>query len=169
MRSRLLGLMASCERRGKMGSIEIMQAPNCEGSTLSYPPRIVRDAEGFQRVQLKGIDGWEDEGVVEYVTRLEARGLVLVVTADTVYLMTAQDYDHPLEEHTVLRQRPTKTPPNHNRRLQRSEGPATRVRRTCEALAPGQAQRTMARGWGVSLYTCIENAFSVHSMHVILH
>jgi hypothetical protein len=78
--------------------IELLQAPNCEPSILSHPPRIVRDAEGFQRLELKGADGWSDQGVVEEVTRLAAHGgLVLVATDAQAFLMTAQDFDNPAE------------------------------------------------------------------------
>lgn len=75
----------------------IMIAPNCEGDILTHPPRIVRDAEGFQRLELKGDDGWSDQGVVEEVTRLERYGLVLVATDIQAFLMTAHDFDNPAE------------------------------------------------------------------------
>ena len=64
---------------------------------MSHPPRIVRDGAGVQRVEMKGDDGWHDEGVVEEVTRLEHSGLVLVATDEASYLMTAADFDTPAE------------------------------------------------------------------------
>jgi hypothetical protein len=71
-------------------------APNCEGDILSHPPRVKRDAEGFQRLEQKNDDGWHDAGVVEKVTRVEP-GLVVVMTDDAAYLMRAQDFDTPAE------------------------------------------------------------------------
>ena len=76
----------------------IMIAPNCEGDILTHPPRIVRDAEGFQRLQTGNGEEWHDQGVVEEVTRLAAHGgLVLVATDTEVFLMTAQDFNNPIE------------------------------------------------------------------------
>src|SRR3712207_6891345 len=59
--------------------------------SLTHPPRVRRDSEGLQRVELRGSGGWRAEGVVEEVVRLERWGLVLVATDDTAYLMTAED------------------------------------------------------------------------------
>lgn len=86
------------QARRQQRVIDIAVAPDCVPDTLSYPPRIVTAPDGSQRLQLHGNDGWKDEGVVEEVTRLGAHGgLVLVATDSTVYLMTAQDFDHPIE------------------------------------------------------------------------
>jgi hypothetical protein len=76
---------------------EIHIAPNCDGDILSHPPRIIRDHEGFQRLELRGDDGWKEYGVVEEVTRLERYELVLVATDTQAFLMTAQDFDNPIE------------------------------------------------------------------------
>jgi hypothetical protein len=54
--------------------------------------------DGAQFVQLKGSDGWDKGAPVLEVTRLDAHdGLVLVATPAQVFLMTAQDFDHPAE------------------------------------------------------------------------
>ena len=77
---------------------DVLVAPNCYADSLNQPPRVRRDADGFQRLEVKGTGGWHDEGVVEEVTRLSAHdGLVLVATDQAVYLMTAQDFDNPGE------------------------------------------------------------------------
>ena len=77
---------------------DVLVAPNCYADSLNQPPRVRRDADGFQRLEVKGTGGWHDEGVVEEVTRLAAHGgLVLVATDSAVYLMTAQDFDTPAE------------------------------------------------------------------------
>ena len=49
----------------------------------------------FERVALSGSDGWDAEGVVEEVVRLERWGLVLIATDDPAYLITGEDFDHP--------------------------------------------------------------------------
>lgn len=90
-------LNASGPPPGSRRDCTLFVAPNCEGDILSHPPRIVRDAEGFQRVELKGFDGWDDHGVVEEVTRMERYGLVLVATDSAAYLMTTEDFDTPIE------------------------------------------------------------------------
>jgi hypothetical protein len=72
-------------------------APNCEGDLLTHPPRIKRDDEGLQRLETKGHDGWHEGDVVETAVRVEEFGLVLVTTDDATYLMTAHDFDTPIE------------------------------------------------------------------------
>ena len=77
---------------------DVLVAPNCSADSLNQPPRVRRDADGFQLLEVKGTEGWHAEGVVEEVTRLGAHGgLVLVATDSAVYLMTAQDFDNPAE------------------------------------------------------------------------
>ncbi len=78
--------------------VELNIAPNCEGSILAHPPRImVIDDALF--LQLKGDDGWDDVGYpVLEIKRMDAHdGLVLVATPEHVYLMTAADFDTPSE------------------------------------------------------------------------
>ncbi len=74
--------------------VEITAAPSCEPSILARPPRLRRDAQGFLRRELKGHDGWSDQGVVEDVTRLASHGgLVLVATDVQAFLMAPSDFD----------------------------------------------------------------------------
>ena len=78
--------------------VELNIAPNCEGSILAHPPRImVIDDALF--LQLKGDDGWDDVGYpVLDIKRMDAHdGLVLVATPEQVFLMTAADFDTPIE------------------------------------------------------------------------
>ena len=79
-------------------TINLRIAPNCEGDILTHPPRIVT-IDGSQFVQLKGHDGWDGERYpVLEVTRMDAHdGLVLVATPEQVFLMTAADFDNPIE------------------------------------------------------------------------
>ena len=44
---------------------------------------------------LSGSDGWDAEGVVEEVVRLERWGLVLIATDDPTDLITGAAFDHP--------------------------------------------------------------------------
>jgi hypothetical protein len=82
---------------GSRREFTLFVAPNCEGDILTLPPRIVRDPEGVQRVETGNGEDWHEQGVVEEVTRLERYGLVLVATDEAAYLMTAEDFDHPIE------------------------------------------------------------------------
>ena len=78
--------------------VELLLAPNCEGSSLTHPPRIVVIDDALF-LQLKGDDGWDDVGYpVLDIKRMDAHdGLVLVATPEQVFLMTAQDFDNPAE------------------------------------------------------------------------
>lgn len=40
---------------------------------------------------------WYPAGVVEKVTRMDQQGLMLVATDDAIYLITATDFDAPIE------------------------------------------------------------------------
>ncbi len=74
--------------------VDINAAPSREPSSLAHPPRVRRDAQGFLRRELKGHDGWSDQGVVEDVTRLASHGgLVLAATDVQAFLMGASDFD----------------------------------------------------------------------------
>ena len=86
------------EHYSRAQRLELRIAPNCEGDILTYPPRIVT-VDGTQFVQLKGHDGWHGPNYpVLEVTRMEAHdGLVLVATPEQVFLMTAADFDNPIE------------------------------------------------------------------------
>ena len=78
--------------------LELLAAPNCDASVLTFPPRVVT-VDGTQFVELKGYDGWDGERYpVLEVTRMDAHeGLVLVATPEQVFIMTATDYEDPIE------------------------------------------------------------------------
>lgn len=103
----LLETMAEREDARIRGrAVELAVAPNCQPDILSNPPRVVT-IEGARYLQIKGNDGWvmdadmdgsEHGYPVLEVSRLEAHGgLVLIATPGQVVLMTAQDFDHPIE------------------------------------------------------------------------
>lgn len=77
--------------------VDLVSSPSCYPDRLSSPPHVRRDIEGLLRLELHGIDGWSDEGVIEEVSRLERYGLVLVATDSQSFLMTAEDFDTPAE------------------------------------------------------------------------
>ena len=91
----LRAVEAQPQARRAARNVEVYTAPSLEASSLTNAPRIRRDAEGFQRLQTQGVDGWNTGDVVEEVVRLERWGVVLVATDDGAYLMPAAEYDTP--------------------------------------------------------------------------